>query len=359
MKRVLVTGAGGSPAANFIRSLRLSPEKFYIVGADANKYYLMRAEVDKRYLVPYANDSSFLKFINKIIKKENIHFVHIQNDTEVRFFSENREKVEAKTFLPSKQTVNICHNKYFSYKRWKRAGIKVPETISIRSENDLKKAFKLLGGKVWLRATTGAGGRGSLPTGNYETAKAWIDFKKGWGEFTAAELLGPETITWMSIWSEGKLIVAQGRKRLYWELSKISPSGVSGVTGTGLTVSDSQLDKIAQKTIYAIDKKPNGLFGVDMVYDTNGIPNPTEINIGRFFTTHHFFTEAGLNMPYIFVKIAFSEDTPKIRKKLNPLKDNLLWIRGVDFFPVLTDVKKIKWYENKMDRMKNNLKESN
>ena len=48
MKRILVTGAGGSPSANFIRSLRAADEEYYIVGTDADKYYLQRAEVDAR-----------------------------------------------------------------------------------------------------------------------------------------------------------------------------------------------------------------------------------------------------------------------------------------------------------------------
>ena len=39
MKRILVTGAGGSPSANFIRSLRAADEEYYIVGTDADKSY--------------------------------------------------------------------------------------------------------------------------------------------------------------------------------------------------------------------------------------------------------------------------------------------------------------------------------
>ena len=100
VKRILVTGAGGSPAANFIRSLRKAPEEFYITGTDADKYYLMRGEVDTRYLVPRAEDPLFLEVLNAIIAEQKIGFVHAQNDPEVRFLSEQREKVQAQTFLP-------------------------------------------------------------------------------------------------------------------------------------------------------------------------------------------------------------------------------------------------------------------
>src|SRR3990167_9845949 len=123
----------------------------------------------------------------------------------------------------------------------------------------------------------------------------------------------------MSIWKDGKLVVAQSRKRLYWELSKISPSGITGVTGAGVTFSDAILDEIAIKAIKSIDSTPNGIFSADLTYVFEGIPNPTEINIGRFFTTHEFFTQAGLNMPYLFVKMAFGETVTAPEKRINPL----------------------------------------
>ena len=52
MKRILITGAGGSPSTNFVRSLRLAPEPFDLVGTDADEFLLMRAETDSRHLVP-------------------------------------------------------------------------------------------------------------------------------------------------------------------------------------------------------------------------------------------------------------------------------------------------------------------
>jgi len=338
MKRILVTGAGGSPSVNFTRSLRKGKDDYYIVGTDADKYYLQRAEVDARYLAPRADDPSYIDYLNKIIDKEKIEFIHAQNDVEVGFLSEHREALHAKTLFPAKETVKILQDKFESFKIWEKAGIKVPRTVLIKKDTDLKALLEELGGSMWIRAISGAGGRGSLPVHDVKSAKNWLDFNEkngAWeGNFTAAELLEPETVTWMSIWKDGELIVAQGRKRLYWELSKISPSGVTGATGTGLTYSDPELDAIAEKAVRSIDSHPDGLFGVDMAYDRNGVPNPTEINIGRFFTTHQFFTEAGLNMPEIFVKLAYGEEV-KVNKKYNPLPDNLYWIRGMDFEPVL------------------------
>lgn len=357
MKRILVTGAGGSPSVNFTRSLRQSDEEYYIVGTDADKYYLQRAEVDARYLAPLASHEKYIDFLNYIIDKEKIEFVHAQNDVEVAFLSENREKLHAKTFFPKKETVKILQDKFESFKVWEKAGIKVPDTKLITRDTDLQELLDGFGGSMWIRAISGAGGRGSLPVHNAAEAKNWLDFNEkngAWdGNFTAAELLQPETVTWMSIWKDGELVVAQGRERLYWELAKISPSGVTGATGTGVTYSDPKLDEIARKAVLSIDPKPDGLFGVDMAYDKNKVPNPTEINIGRFFTTHQFFTDAGLNMPEIFVKLAYGEPIPELKSNLNPLPGGLVWIRGMDFEPVLSDMETVqKFVDQKEDILK-------
>ena len=360
MKRILVTGAGGSPSVNFTRSLRQAEDDYYIVGTDADKYYLQRAEVDSRYLAPLASDPQYISFLNYIIEKENIEFIHAQNDVEVSFISEHRDEINANTFLPAKETVALLQDKFQSFEKWEAAGIKVPKTVLIDKETDLDELLANMGGSMWIRAISGAGGRGSLPVHDVKSAINWLDFNEmngsRDGNFTASELLEPETVTWMSMWKDGELIVAQGRKRLYWELSKISPSGVTGATGTGLTYADPELDQIAEAAVRAVDDNPTGLFGVDMAYDKNGIPNPTEINIGRFFTTHQFFTDAGLNMPDMFLKLAYGEKLTEITSKRNPLENGMVWIRGIDFEPVMSTIDVVEKEVIKRDEILKNLK---
>jgi carbamoyl-phosphate synthase large subunit len=354
IKKILITNAGGSPSTNFVRSLRRAPEKFYLIGVDCNKYYLQRAETDEKHLVPSKDDKDYVNVLNQIIEETGAEFIHFQNSAEIEIISEKREMLKTKFFLPAKETIRICQNKFESYRKWEENGLPQPKTLFLNNEDDLKKAFEVLGDGIWLREIKGSGGRGSLLTKSFKEAKSWIDFKEGWGKFTAADYLSPQSITWQSIWHNGELVVAQTRKRLYWELAKISPSGITGSTGGAITVSDPMVDDIAQKAILAIDGKPHGIFSVDMTYDKNNAPNPTEINIARFFTTHEFFTRAGLNMPYIFIKLAFGEPYPEIKKKINPLPENLAWIRGMDFLPVLTTVDEIEKYEEKYKkRLKN------
>jgi carbamoyl-phosphate synthase large subunit len=332
--RVLVTGAGGAPATNYVRSLRLAPEPFYLIGVDSSPYHLPLAETDEAHLVPRADDPDYLQILNEITRETGAELIFAQPDVEVGVLSAHRDELAAPMFLPAKETIECCLDKFSSYNAWRDAGIKVPPTRGINGPADLEAALTEFG-EVWLRPTTGSAGNGSYHTSDLRHAKMWLDSHDGWGSYTAAAYLGPDSVTWQSIWLDGELVVAQGRKRLKWELADRSPTGVTGVTGVGTTVSDPLVDSVAQAAVRAVDAHPHGIFSVDMTNDAEGVPNPTEINIGRFFTTSLFFTAAGLNMPYIFTRLALGEEPPPIARKINPLPAGLLWVRGMDREPRL------------------------
>ncbi len=357
MKRILVTGGGGSPAANFIRSLRLSDEPFHIIGVDSDKYCLQRSEADERHLVPGCAEPDYLLVLNEIISRTGAEFLYSQPDLEIKLLSEQREQLRCRTFLPSKESVRILQNKFSSFEKWKLAGLRVPSTVMINTESDLQFCFEQYGPRIWLREIEGAFGKGSLPTSDIRQAKAWLDFHHGWGRFSGAECLEPESVTWQSIWSDGELIVAQSRRRLYWEFANRAPSGVTGITGTGVTMADPDLDQLALQAIRAIDSRPHGIWSVDLTLDREGVPNPTEINIGRFFTTHLFFSQAGLNMPLFFIKLAFGEALPPLTRRINPLPPGLAWVRGMDFEPVLTRVEEIDNSETQLQKLRKQLNE--
>ena len=356
MKRIIVTGAGGAPANNFVRSLRMADEPIHIVGIDCDKFKIHRAETDETHLVPRITEPDYLPILNSMIEETGAELLCILPDVEVSYLSGRRDEIEGRIFLPSVQTMTICQSKFASFERWMANGIKVPETIMIESEENLKECFARFGPKIWLREIEGAAGKGSLASDDYEQAKSWIDFLEGWGRFTGAECLEADSITWQSIWHEGELIVAQGRRRLYWEFSHYRASGVTGVTGAGITVADPVVDEIAERAIRAIDDRPHGILSVDLTYDRKGLPNPTEINAGRFFTTASFFPSAGLNMPYIYLKTAFGEPIELPDGNINPLEPGWVWIRGVDVEPVLVREEAIEAETRKLEERRRRLR---
>ena len=338
MKRVLLTGAGGAASIGVARCLKKAPG-YYLFGADCSSFKTYLSEVDDiTFLVPRPDDVGYVDAVNRIVKRCEINFIHVQPWEEVRTISANRHLIKAKTFLPSDASVQVCSNKYESYLVWKRGGLKVPETRLIRSRHDVFRGWRDFG-DCWLRAVEGAGGRGAVHTDNFNFMIEWLDYHRGWGKYTISEYLSPRSTTWMSLWRNGELIVAQGRERIYWEGAGKFISGVSGTTGACKTISDPQVDEVALRAIKAIDKKPNGIWSVDLCYDKNGVPNPSEINIGKFFTTVEFFARAGLNFPDLYLRLAFGEKVASLG--VNPLSKDLVWVRGMDSLPIITTIQNI------------------
>ncbi|MEO7561813.1 MAG: carboxylate--amine ligase [Ferruginibacter sp.] len=349
MKRILIAGCGGAPSEGVVNSLLQCEKGDEIIGMGSEPSDLFLSNAKRKYIIPYADTPEYKPELLKILVKEKPDLLHFQNDLEIFEASRIRRDITAtgtKIFMPTHEVIDTCVNKHKSYLKWKAAGIKVPENKFLNNEGDLKAAFSELGnseGKIWLRASSiGGGGKGALPTNDFEFAKRWIDRFKGWGDFVAAEMLSPDTVTWLSIWHEGELVVAQTRLRKGWTHGNRTLSGVTGVTKVGQTYSDNTVNKVAVEAIKSVDGRPHGIYGVDMAYDFNGFPNPTEINISRFFTTVLFFTDAGLNMPKIFKNIALYNEFPVLDKTINPLPDGLLWLRGMDTEPVLTTGKEIE-----------------
>lgn len=342
MKKILIAGCGGAPSEGVVRSLLKAKVKEELIGMGSEPTDLMLSKVQRKYVVPYANSRNYEEELLKILNHEKPDLLHFQNDLEIFEASKIRAKILStgtNLFMPKHEVIDTCVNKYKSYLTWKDGGVKVAENILLENEDDLKKAFTDLSdenGNIWLRASSiGGGGKGALPTNDYEFGKRWIDRHAGWGDFIAAEMLSSNTVTWLSIWHEGELVVAQTRIRKGWVHGNRTLSGVTGVTKIGQTFSDDTVTSVALDSIKAVDNKPHGIYGVDMAYDKNGLPNPTEINISRFFTTVLFFTEAGLNMPEIFKDIALYNKFPDLPKKINPLQNGLLWLRGMDTSPIL------------------------
>ena len=140
-------------------------------------------------------------------------------------------------------------------------------------------------------------------------------------------------------------MIAQTRRRRSWNFGDRTLSGVTGITGVGETCSLPEVDQLAQDAIHAMSKKPHGIFAVDMTYHQDDRLCVTEINIGRFFTTHYFFTKAGVNFPEIYCNIALENKFPSLQKKINPLPNGLVWIRGMDVPPVLTTITELEKLE--------------
>ncbi|MCW4018644.1 MAG: ATP-grasp domain-containing protein [Candidatus Bathyarchaeota archaeon] len=340
MKRILCTGAGGPAGINFTKSLRAAPENLTLVGTDSNDYFLNLAITDARYLVPRAKDPAYINKLNEIIHKENIEFLHAQPDIEVEVVSENREKLNAPVYLPSKTAVKACQDKLESAKVWKQKNVPVARTLKVRAEDDIDRAFEEFGSPIWIRARHGAGGKGSTPADNKETAVNWIKYWRSRGvdwEFIAQEHLPGRNIAFHSLWKEGELVTSMARERLEYIYAYLAPSGITGTPAVQRTVHDEEVNRIGTEAVLAIDSNFSGIASVDLKENASGVPCVTEINPGRMFTTSFFFSFASkivrkdycANIPYLYTRLAFKESIPEM-PKYNVLPADLYWIRHMD-----------------------------
>ena len=201
--KILIAGCGGAPSEGVVNSLLKCDKGDVVIGMGSEPTDLVLSNASKKYIVPYASEPSYETKLIKLLTHEKPNLVHFQNDLEIFEASKIRDKILAtgtKLFMPEHDVIDTCVNKYKSYLKWKDAGVKVPTNIKLVNESDLERAFKVLAddtGRIWLRASSiGGGGKGALPTADYEFAKRWIDNYNGWGDFVAAEMLTAETVTW-------------------------------------------------------------------------------------------------------------------------------------------------------------------
>lgn len=350
IKRILVTGAGGSAGANFVKSLRIVKENFYLVGSDLNKYHLELVEgLDRKYILPPVTSFDYISKLNQLIALEKIEFVHPQPDIEVKIIGQNRERIKAKTLLPEdNKTIELCQNKIEFNKQLQKYNIPTPKSFHLENKIDLSLALKELlkkGEKVWLRAISGAGSKASLPIKDLEQGHQWIKYwitMKGlkYSDFMVSEFLPGKEFAFQSIWRDGEIITSQARERMEYVFGNLTPSGQSSSPSVAKTVHRDDVNEIATKAVKTIDKKATGIFCIDIKESKQGVPCVTEINCGRFFTTNNFFSVAGSNMPYYYVKMAYGEKLPDL-PRYNAIPKDWYWVRVMDMSYKL--IKGEKW----------------
>ncbi len=340
--RILVTGAGGPAGINFVECLRMSKRPFHIVGADINRWHLELPRVDDRYVVPRADNDRYVPTLKRIIDREEIDVLHAQPDVEVEVISEHRDEFEARMFLPSKETIRICHDKMGTQTLLRSADVPVPRSHNVERIGDVSEIMARLsrnGSQVWLRAVRGAGSRAAIPVRTPRQAGDWIHY---WStmkdlraaDFMMAEFLPGREYAFQSLWRNGNIVTSACRMRLEYLFGHLTISGQSSSPSVAVTVHDEGVNRIATRAVKAVDSKATGVFCLDLKENADGRPCVTEINAGRFFTTSNFFARLGANMPLDLVRLALGERIPS-RPKYNAVPPDCTWIRLVDARPTL------------------------
>jgi glutathione synthase/RimK-type ligase-like ATP-grasp enzyme len=336
MRTILLLGAGGSAASNFLAALRLSSRSYRVIGADCSPVRLHLADTDERVVVPRAGATGYLEALVGLVDAFGVELVHAQPDPDVRALGAMRKELRTRTFLPSQDALELAQDKAVFARTLVAAGVSVPEFKVFSSRDEVAAGTEALlaeHSRVWIRARVGAGSRASLPVRTAEQALAWVDWwvaERGmsWADFMASEFLPGREFAYESVWAGGELVAGQARERVEYLYGHLTPSGQTSTPALARTVSEPSVDKLAQEAVRAIDLEPQGVYCVDMKEDAGGTTRVTEVNAGRFFTTSNFFATAGLNLPELFVRCALGDRLEPVGS--SPLPPDLFWIRMVD-----------------------------
>lgn len=306
---ILVTTAGGGNAINLCRSLKHAFPDCFIVGVNANKFQLAKSEItDANYLVPKFSGVRYIEIMEGIVEKEKIDFVIPNHELEIqKIVHSDSEILKKKSFLPRKNVVDLCINKFDLIKHLEDRGIEeVPKSMMLtKGWHELIQ----MDYPIWLRLTHGAGSQGAFLAHDYGEAVFWIEY---WmrhkdaspNDFMISEYLPGEDHHYFSLWRDGKMIIGKSIKRLEYCCAKYTLTGTSSSPSLCKIVKRKDLDELTEKIIKSVDIFADGLYGIDYKGSVDGRHCLTEINIGRFPRINLIFNLEGTsaNIAELYVK---------------------------------------------------------
>lgn len=368
---ILITTAGGGNALNLARSLKygFGDEPTKIVGVNIDRYELAKAyhspDYDKVYLVPGFKEDAYYSMMTKIIQDENIDFVIPNHEFEIEHILEmGYDDILDKCFLPSKDTVKLCNDKYQLNKFLdgyeflngclgsKISNIESVVPVSHIVETPLEQNSDY---PYWVRLTQGAGSRGANIVNNIDELYNWIETwiskeNVDYGDFMISEYLPGADHHYFSLWNNGEMVIGKTIRRMRYCCAKYSITGTSSSPSLCVLVKNPILDEINQNIIKAVDPHAQGLFGIDFKADKDGVHKITEINIGRSPRINYIFNlTPGGNIARRYVEIGTGRsDIGKLTDSQYPTHEYVL-IRDFDTEPVLISYTDIEYMisENK------------
>ncbi len=337
--RLLVTGAGGGPGNNLIRSLRAGDPAFFIVGCHHDRFYLKKSWADRSYLVSDATAPRWLDELRRIIRIERIDLLVPTADRDVSAVSRLRGKIPCRILLPRRAVVQLCQDKYEVSAFLRARGVPAPLTYPVDDLDRLEVLFQQLGPGPfrWCRVRSGSGSKGALPVKSPAQARSWIRY---WEEmrgvpadsFTLCEYLPGRDFGCQSLWHDGTLILAKTFERLSYFAGENQPSGVSSVASLAKSVLAPRVVEVCKAAVRALDPKTSGLYCVDLKENADGIPCITDVNVGRFSMSTHIYDLIGKhNMALTYVHLALGKPV-QIRDEYD-VAEGYYMVRDLDTLP--------------------------
>ena len=134
--------------------------------------------------------------------------------------------------------------------------------------------------------------------------EAWLVLNPGVKQWMIQDYLPGDNLGVTQVWWCGKLRGEICIRRDKYMLPQSAPSGISGEVADMVTVNRPDACEVASRAVRAVASIPEGIYGVDLRDDRNGIPRVTEIN-ARMAGRPELYPHAGVNIPAIWVSLLY------------------------------------------------------
>lgn len=340
-RRVLVMGAGTGASNNLMRSLRAGDPSLVIIGCHDDRFVLKKSPADRNYLLPPASHRGFARSLRSVVRAERLNLLIPNSDADVRAVCRLRSRIPCRLFLPRREVIERCQDKYKLAVFLQSRGVAVPLTYPVIDVGDVEEIFRRFAPRslLWCRIRTGSGSRGAIPVRSPEQARSWIRYWEEMrevpaGSFTLSEYLPGRDFAVQGLWKDGTLVLLKTCERLSYFGGGSQPSGISSTPALGKLVFDSRVVEVCREAVRALDRRASGVFSIDLKENEDGVPSVTEINAGRFCMITNIFDLTGKhNMALTYVRLAFGEPV-QMREEYDVALDYYL-VRDLDTCPDL------------------------
>jgi len=346
---ILVLHSDRSTGIHFAQSLQAAKKQGWgkdvtILGVCSHPIRMQLCKNDTTYIIGEDDIDDIHALVKWIERKIDASINLVYETKSARYMlaiSSLRDHIPV--FLPPHSLIEMFEDKYKTYAHLNNRGLPVPETYLVSSPEDVENAFrKITTSEVWVRNIYGQAGYGTFSSNSIEEVTTIIAKRNGWRHYTIAEKMPigykhswrdqlsssffpGEMVTWIALYNQGELVASQVRKRLYWEHSDLTSSGVTGYSGANMTVSRKDVHDLSDRIVRSFDWKPHGALGIDYVADDKGDLKLTEIQASRFYTSTYPMALLGLNLPQLYIDVFRS--TKIAIGRVNPCPEGYIYIQ--------------------------------
>lgn len=336
--RVLVTNARRRKAVPIVRAL--GKAGMYVVCTDsiwsATAFYSRYC--NEKLVHPEVQSEQFLDFMISWLSRNNCDAIFPLDDDVLDILSKNRNLLPNPDvlMLPDHSTVSKVNDKSWLIPYAAKAGIMVPNTVIIESNEDLEQLSNIELPAI-VKPSHGSGGRGIVWANRTEELERICKAAISQGErILVQEQVPPEGegLGYFALYNRNKQLVAEFMHR---RLREYPILGGPSTLRKGIWDDD-----LAQQSRFLLESLDwIGLAMVEYKQDPrDGLPKLMEIN-PRFWGSIALPIFSGVNFPVLLGKLTVGEAVPTVAKY--PLGKKARWLWPGDILHFISSLRQGRW----------------